>query len=265
MGPVKPKSLKSKDKQVASEKPTKSKSSKRKRTKMNDVYDDIEAKFSVMERAERVLSSLSDEVPTFIKCMLPSNILPISFCKLYLPTHDTTITLVNEWGNEYKTTYLLDRHGLSAGWRGFSMSHRLLKGDILLFQLIQPYKFKVHIVRVNGVDVVDAALCLMNIDACRGTIESVDLVKDNKKGKRARKYADCFLLDVPKSCQDVQKADTKISTSDSLQVTEQSENNSNVSEESEGSKISNIIQNNDICCSGSLFLHEHPLEGVTCR
>ncbi|KAG9155631.1 hypothetical protein Leryth_017040 [Lithospermum erythrorhizon] len=243
MGPIKPKS---KENKVSSQKPTKSKGSKRKRTSLNDVYDDIEAKFSVMERAERVLSSLSEEVPTFIKCMLPSNvcysfwmILPIKFCKLYLPSHDTTITLINEWGNEYETTYLMDRHGLSAGWRGFSMSHRLLKGDILVFQLIEPCKFKVHVVRVNGVDVVDAALCLMNIDACRGTTES-DIVKDNKKRKRTRTYADCFQLDVSKAHQNVQKADTKRTTSDSLQVTEKSENNINDSgcEELEGLRSS---------------------------
>lgn len=47
---------------------------KRKRATVSDMYDDVEAKFSVLERAERVLSSLSDEFPSFIKCMLPSNV-----------------------------------------------------------------------------------------------------------------------------------------------------------------------------------------------
>lgn len=144
----------------------------------------------VMERAERVLASLADEAPCFLKCMLPSNvtysfwlvsqnfihdlcggtiltwiylfliisilllfcylplllwqIIPKRFCSLHLPSEDSTVILVDEWGKEYKTNYLIDRHGLSAGWRGFSISHRLLKGDILIFRLIAPCKLKVN-------------------------------------------------------------------------------------------------------------------------
>jgi len=62
---------------------------------------------------------------------------------MHLPSSDTTVILVDEWGNEYKTSYLLERNGLSAGWRGFSISHRLLKGDLLIFRLIEPCKMKV--------------------------------------------------------------------------------------------------------------------------
>lgn len=46
----------------------------RKRTRYTDMYEDVEAKFSVMERAERVLSQLENEHPYFLKCMLPSNV-----------------------------------------------------------------------------------------------------------------------------------------------------------------------------------------------
>ncbi|GFP84561.1 B3 domain-containing protein os01g0234100 [Phtheirospermum japonicum] len=105
-----------------------------------------------MERADRVLTRLEAELelPFFLKCMLPSNVshgfwlhLPRKFCNVHLPNHDASIILVDEWGNEYKTSYLLERHGLSAGWRGFSIAHRLLKGDILIFHLTEPCKLQV--------------------------------------------------------------------------------------------------------------------------
>lgn len=37
----------------------------------------------------------------------------------------------------------MDKTGLSGGWRGFSIAHKLLEGDALVFQLIKPCKFKV--------------------------------------------------------------------------------------------------------------------------
>ncbi|RAL38845.1 hypothetical protein DM860_015206 [Cuscuta australis] len=212
----KAKSVKSEVKHVKSDKALrKSESSKKKRlTTYNDMYDNVEAKFSAFERAERVLSSVDDEYPSFIKCMLPSNVshgfwlhLPKSFSDMYLPSHDSALMLVDEWGNDYKTSYLSERHGLSAGWRAFSIAHRLLKGDLLIFCLTGPCKLRVHIVRVNGRDVVDAAVSLMNLN---------DYVKtsspDNHKRKRItfvepyldracqgeRALQSCLVLDQPK-------------------------------------------------------------------
>ncbi|EPS67918.1 hypothetical protein M569_06855, partial [Genlisea aurea] len=139
-----------------------------KRTRFFDLYDDDEARYSVIERAGELLSGLENDLPHFVKFMLHSNVgqgfwlhLPKKFCEAHMPDHDTNVSLVNEWGKEYRATFLLGRYGLSAGWRGFSISHRLLKGDILIFHLIQPCKFKVHIVRANKSDVMGAALCLM--------------------------------------------------------------------------------------------------------
>ncbi|CAI9104354.1 OLC1v1003009C2 [Oldenlandia corymbosa var. corymbosa] len=176
---VKPKGAKSKAKKVTQGKAKKSGSIKRRRVGISEVYDDIEAKFSVLERAARVLASLEDEFPFFLKYMLPSNvaysfwlIIPRKFGALHLPSQDSTVILVDEWGKEFKTTYLIDRNGLSAGWRGFSLAHRLLKGDILIFRLIGPCKLQVHIVRVNGSDVINAAQCLMNMDAIGKTTDS---------------------------------------------------------------------------------------------
>ncbi|KAL2512171.1 B3 domain-containing protein [Abeliophyllum distichum] len=263
-----PKSLKSKDKQVSSCNSKKSGRNKGKRTRYSDIYDDVEAKYSVMERAERVLARLANDVPSFGKCMLPSNVahgfwlhLPKSFCSQHLPNHDATVVLVDEWENEYETSYLLYRHGLSAGWRGFSVSHRLLKGDILIFHLIQPCKLKVQIVRVNGTDVVDAALCLLNLDACRNGTDCDLVKKDNKKRKKV-KYVEPFLHDISTPLESTQSKG-KNTLNSSL---DQSEGNSDGfgSEVLQGSEISKRLPSKDFCYSETSFLHDHPQEGVTC-
>lgn len=69
--------------------------------------------------------------------------LPKQFCDVHLPKHDETIVLVGENEQEYDTKYLVGKNGLSGGWRGFSLAHKLMEGDVLVFQLIQPCKFKV--------------------------------------------------------------------------------------------------------------------------
>ncbi|CAA0807545.1 B3 domain-containing protein [Striga hermonthica] len=263
----KPRSVKSKDKQVCTKNSKKSRSVSRKRTRQTDLYDDIESKFSVMERADRVLARLESELelPFFLKCMLPSNVshgfwlhLPKKFCSLHLPNHDTSIILVDEWGNEYKTSYLLERHGLSAGWRGFSIAHRLLKGDILIFHLTAPCRLQVHIVRVHGSDVVSAALCLMELDAF-GRGEDADLEKkDKKKRKRTTKYVEPFLPDIS----------TLSENGKGKNVLDQFTSNANgfSSEFIQDSETAVRPQSkNAIYYPDPSFLHEHSFEGVVCR
>lgn len=194
MVPKKNKGLKSKNKKVVSDESKKKKSVAHRRTRYTDVYDDIESKFCVMERAAMVLSCLEDNLPYFVKCMLPSNVahgfwlhLPKRFCSMYLPNRDTSVVLEDEWGNEYNTSFLLERRGLSAGWRGFSIAHRLIKGDILIFHLTEPCKLKVRIVRVNGSEVFNAALCLMSMNPSKRDAYSENKDNIEKKDKRKRK------------------------------------------------------------------------------
>lgn len=160
---------KSKTKQSMSDKPKKA-SGKGKRTKVCDIYNDAEDQYMCLERAAFFLEGLDAELPKFAKCMLPSNvlysfwlILPKKFCVMHLPEHDTTVTLVDESGKEFKTNYLKIRHGLSAGWRGFSIAQKLLQGDILFFRLIEPCKLQVNIVRRYGLEAIEAAVCLMEM------------------------------------------------------------------------------------------------------
>lgn len=54
--------------------------------------------------------------------------------------------LEDESGRQYKTKYIACKTGLSAGWRQFVASHKLLEGDVLVFQLVEPTKFKVMMV-----------------------------------------------------------------------------------------------------------------------
>lgn len=55
---------------------------------------------------------------------------------------DCKVVLVDEAGKESSTVYLAGKVGLSGGWRGFSIEHKLLEGDVLVFHLIAPAKFK---------------------------------------------------------------------------------------------------------------------------
>ena len=69
--------------------------------------------------------------------------LPVHFCKKNLPKRDEVMTLIDEDGDESPTTYLAQKTGLSAGWRGFAIAHNLVDGDALIFELVKRTAFKV--------------------------------------------------------------------------------------------------------------------------
>ncbi|KAL3538884.1 hypothetical protein ACH5RR_002250 [Cinchona calisaya] len=128
----------------------------RRRDLSNRVYASDEDREYAIEKADELQSGLDPNFPSFVKPMLQSHVtggfwlgLPVQFCKTYLPKRDGTITLVDEQEEEYDTKYLALKTGLSGGWRGFSIEHELVDGDALVFQLIEPTKFKVYIIRVN--------------------------------------------------------------------------------------------------------------------
>ena len=55
------------------------------------------------------------------------------------------MVLEDEDGSEYGATYIGKRAGLSGGWRAFALDHKLDDGDALVFELIQPTRFKVSV------------------------------------------------------------------------------------------------------------------------
>ncbi|XP_076953587.1 B3 domain-containing protein Os06g0194400-like [Bidens hawaiensis] len=123
----------------------------------NRVYASDEAREYATAKAQELEANLEGGHPSFVKPMLPSHVsggfwlgLPGHFCRSYLPKNDGTVTLVDEEGEEVPTVYLARKVGLSGGWRGFSLSHELVDGDALVFQLIKPTVFKVYIIRSSG-------------------------------------------------------------------------------------------------------------------
>ncbi|XP_059654933.1 B3 domain-containing protein Os01g0234100-like [Cornus florida] len=161
----------------------------------------LQTKASVIERAQEVEANLVADFPSFVKPMLPSHVtggfwlgLPKRFCNLHLPRHDETVILLDGSGEEYRTKYLADKNGLSGGWRGFSIAHKLLEGDVLVFQLIEPCKFKVYIVRANDLTEIDGAIGLLCLDACAKPMD-IDQIENNAKQKDVEKWLQPIPLD----------------------------------------------------------------------
>ncbi|KAL8093341.1 B3 domain-containing protein At3g19184-like [Apium graveolens] len=151
------------------------------RNLLNRVYATDKDRQYALERAIELQSGLDSESPSFVKPMLQSHVtggfwlgLPQHFCKDHLPKYDEIMTLADEDGNEWQTKYLDRKSGLSGGWKGFSVDHDLVDGDALVFQLIKPTKFQVHIIRVNSHEDNDAP-------------ETPDISHLDNSAKRSRK------------------------------------------------------------------------------
>ncbi|KAK4486588.1 hypothetical protein RD792_006839 [Penstemon davidsonii] len=131
----------------------------------------VEFSTSVMERAQELQENLVSQFPSFTKLMLRSHVsggfwlgLPTRFCRLHLPNQDNIMVLVDEDEQAYDTRYLVAKNGLSGGWKRFSQTHDLVEGDVLVFHLIKPCKFKVYIIRACKLTEVDGAISLLNLD-----------------------------------------------------------------------------------------------------
>lgn len=116
-----------------------------------------EERQEAIDAAARIESELGSAHPTFLKPMLHSHVsggfwlgLPTHFCSMHMPKRDEWMTLEDENGEDSRTLFLSGKTGLSAGWRGFSIQHQLEDGDCLVFQMVQPARFKVYIVRASG-------------------------------------------------------------------------------------------------------------------
>ncbi|KAJ9170712.1 hypothetical protein P3X46_018801 [Hevea brasiliensis] len=261
-----------------------------------------QVKSSAMIRAEEVQSNLESALPSFVKSLVRSHVgscfwmgLPGPFCRAHLPYEDTIITLEDECGKGFRMKYIAYKTGLSAGWRQFSVAHQLLEGDVLVFQLIEPCKFKVYIIRANDLTEVDGALGLLTLvpqmkqnDADNAEMVTVPCKSTKRKRPRSLPLAV------------VQKRHKKSGRSRILvpkigQVAEQSENDSEEvgSEVLEGFKLSlpaiqfenvkdfenfNILVDGlvldselsedvrrkyyQLCCSQNAFLHENLIKGI---
>ncbi|KAJ4829600.1 hypothetical protein Tsubulata_014264 [Turnera subulata] len=250
----------------------------------------VENKSIPMIRAEEVQSNLESNFPSFIKCLVRSHVascfwmgLPGPFCRAHLPQEDTTITLEDENGKGFRMKYIAYKTGLSAGWRQFSVAHHLVEGDVLVFQLIEPTRFKVYVIKANDLSEVDGAL---------DNVETPPVDCKSPKRKRPRSLP---LTVVQRKKKKAGRPRLSIPVPKPGQLAEQSENDSEEvgSEVLEGSKLSfPAIQFKDIesfenfnilidglvldselsddmrnkyyklCCSQGAFLHENLIKGI---
>ncbi|KAK1402577.1 TF-B3 domain-containing protein [Heracleum sosnowskyi] len=141
--------------------------------RIRNSHESDRKKSSQMDRALEIQANLASQFPSFLKNMLPSHVagcfwlgLPKNFADMHLPKHDKTVVLVDENELEHETKYLAEKNGLSAGWRGFAIAHKLQEKDVLVFHLIQQCKFKVYIVRANVLSEVDGAIGFLNLGTC---------------------------------------------------------------------------------------------------
>ncbi|XP_074574711.1 B3 domain-containing protein Os05g0481400 [Curcuma longa] len=112
-----------------------------------------------VKKAEGLQSNLDPIYPSFVKTMVRSHVsscfwlgLPTRFCKEHLPPNELKMVLEDENGTEYDAVYIGNRTGLSGGWRGFAMDHSLEDGDALVFELREPARFKIYIIKAIDID-----------------------------------------------------------------------------------------------------------------
>uniref|UniRef100_A0A5B7C7X2 TF-B3 domain-containing protein n=1 Tax=Davidia involucrata TaxID=16924 RepID=A0A5B7C7X2_DAVIN len=151
--------------------------------------------------AEELQSNLRSKNPSFVKSMVRSHVyscfwlgLPSKFCEDHLSNSTVDMVLEDESGAEYEATFIGKRTGLSGGWRAFALDHKLDDGDALVFELLEPSRFKVHIVRASNssgqedyMDVVEE----IDSDSKKASNGVVELKKNNdaqpKRSTRSNK------------------------------------------------------------------------------
>ncbi|XP_075474659.1 B3 domain-containing protein Os01g0234100-like isoform X1 [Primulina tabacum] len=251
-----------------------------------------------MVRALKVQKTLSPQSPSFLKLMLGSHVsggfwlgLPKRFCDFHLPKQDDTMVLVDEDGQEYNTKYLVNKNGLSGGWRGFSIAHKLLDGDVLIFQLVEPHKLKVYIVRASSLTEVDGASGHLNSETEINPVKTVQRPEDNSSGASKiakQKYLEPISVDDKThilSSHNAVVADQsgKIHDdigSEDLEHIRFSQTNIKFNDmkcfEDFNIHVNGVFLNSevpaqlrmkyyDLCCSQSKFLHENLVEGLNSK
>ncbi|WCJ34952.1 B3 domain-containing protein Os05g0481400 [Euphorbia peplus] len=116
-----------------------------------------EDRLRALKAAEEFQDSLESGNPSFVKTMQRSHVyscfwlgLPTHFCNAHLPKKDVDMTLEDEDGSTCAARLLASRTGLSGGWRGFALEHKLDDGDAVVFELVEPEKFKLYIFRISS-------------------------------------------------------------------------------------------------------------------
>ncbi|XP_073278580.1 B3 domain-containing protein Os01g0234100-like isoform X3 [Primulina huaijiensis] len=237
---------------------------------------------SAMVRALKVQKTLSPESPSFLKLMLGSHVsggfwlgLPKRFCDFHLPKQDDTMVLVDEDEQEYNTKYLVNKNGLSGGWRGFSIAHKLLEGDVLIFQLFEPHKLKVYIVRASSLTEVDGASGHINSETEINPVKTVQRPEDNSIDDKTHILSSHNVVVADQSgkihddigsedLEHIRFSQTNIKFNDMKCFGDFNIHVNGVFLNSEV-PAQLRIKYYDLCCSQSKFLHENLVEGLNSK
>ncbi|PIA46338.1 hypothetical protein AQUCO_01500099v1 [Aquilegia coerulea] len=270
-------------------------SQRRKRSHINTG----KAQSCALKRAEEVRANLDPKFPILVKYMLPSHVsscfwlgLPLDFCKSYLPKQDEMITLISENGDEYPVKYLAHKTGLSGGWRGFSILHKLVEGDVLVFHIIKSTSFKVYIIRENELADVDGALSLLDLDARPKLVEpgkaaittakkfptkkvTFILPEENDRSTSPPVSGLDIALTSEQTGNDSEEVDSEVKLG--IKLSESSVEFKNVTNLesftvrvnglSIDSEIPKFVKTKyyDLCCSQNAFLHDHLPKVINCK
>ncbi|KAM1345014.1 hypothetical protein ACFX2H_034245 [Malus domestica] len=273
------------------------------RVTVESLYDSSQAQSSVLERAKKIEASLDHKFPSLLKVMMPSEVsggfclnLAKKFRSEYMPKQDSMIVLEDAKGKEFGRKYLVEKGGLSGGWRGFSIAHKIMKGDVVIFHLVAPFKFEVYIVRSNE---VDWSLPLMRVDPPIRRISVVSCFKTHQvmcgKWHRNHKQLLSFLIlacdlnhaggftacgkEERENLEPIPQENAIVCYTDSGPTSDQSENDGEDvgSEFLDGLRLSESVVTfkevhcldnfhyYEFFCSQNSFLHEQLVEGLNCK
>ncbi|EEF43707.1 B3 domain-containing protein Os01g0234100 [Ricinus communis] len=270
---------------------SKSTSYKQKRVVVNEFYDNTETKSSPTERAKELQASLDSSFPSFAKCLVRSNVkvgfwmhLPMPFCKLHLPKNDTVVSVETENGQEYKINYIAERTALSGGWKAFCSSNQLHEGDVLVFHLLEPLRFKVYIVR--GTVSAEANAEVEKVEAPEKQTRSVCLTikdqaeidgKNNERVKEEEEEKSLMVLDEGHGMDQPENGTEGHPDSKALEVIASSGSGFDFKDVDSIESFSIVINGlaidseisdhqrtkyYELCCSQNSFLHENLLKSI---
>ncbi|CAM6097097.1 unnamed protein product [Calypogeia fissa] len=116
-----------------------------------------DADIAVMEAVEEAMEKITN--PAFVRAVLYSygagayhGYIPLEFRRNHMPEEDEWFTLEDEDELEWSILFNPEFGDLRKGWKEFSLHHSLMAGDVCLFELVSPSRFKVHIFRFEEHD-----------------------------------------------------------------------------------------------------------------
>ncbi|KAM7255674.1 hypothetical protein ACFE04_008572 [Oxalis oulophora] len=254
-----------------------SRSYKRKKPGAETFEDPDEAKSPIFKQAEEeFVSNLPTNYPSFKKTLVRSNCsygywmhIPMRFCKMYMPRHDTRFFLESEDKQTYTANYIAERTALSGGWKAFATAHQLNEGDVLIFHLVEPYKFKVYVVRPNDSAQADAVSSDNNqissehvekrIRTRRSPPKNLEIVPVEASQDNGH-VSDQFGNDGSDSPQIIKSnADFKVKSIDDFKII--------VNGVTIDSELSDLHRTKyyELCVTQKSFLHDHLLNGISSK